>query len=67
MRFKNKEEKVKEWAKINSPSYKDKLFFQANNIIILNDDFITTECFEENSIDLIVTSPPYNVDVKYNS
>ncbi len=44
-----------------------KLFFQINDIKIYNDDFITTDCIEENSIDLIVTSPPYNVDIKYNS
>ncbi len=43
------------------------LFFQTDDIAILNDDFLTTECIEENSIDLIVTSPPYNVDIRYNS
>jgi site-specific DNA-methyltransferase (adenine-specific) len=44
-----------------------KLYFQSNDIYIVNDDFLTTECVEENSIDLIVTSPPYNVDIRYNS
>ncbi|HAV43297.1 TPA: site-specific DNA-methyltransferase [bacterium] len=43
------------------------LYFSANNIEIYNDDFLTTNCVKENSIDLIVTSPPYNVDVRYNS
>ena len=37
------------------------------NIEIINDDILTTEKIEENSIDLIVTSPPYNVDISYNS
>jgi len=44
-----------------------KLYYKTDNVEIYNDDFLTTNCVEENSIDLIVTSPPYNVDVKYNS
>lgn len=36
-------------------------------VTILNEDFITTESVEEDSIDLIVTSPPYNIDIHYNS
>ncbi|MBM4467110.1 MAG: site-specific DNA-methyltransferase [Chloroflexi bacterium] len=43
------------------------LYFQADSVSIYHDDFLSTECVEENSIDLIVTSPPYNVDVKYGS
>lgn len=43
------------------------LFYQKGNIYIINDDFIKVNSIEENSVDLIVTSPPYNVDVKYNS
>jgi site-specific DNA-methyltransferase (adenine-specific) len=46
---------------------KDKLYFGSDTIEIYNDDFLTTDCVEENSVDLIVTSPPYNVDIKYNS
>ncbi|MEW6609450.1 MAG: site-specific DNA-methyltransferase [bacterium] len=34
---------------------------------IYNDDFLTTNCVRERTVDLIVTSPPYNVDIKYNS
>lgn len=44
-----------------------KLYFQSDDIYIFNDDFLTTMCVEENSIDFIVTSPPYNVDIRYNS
>lgn len=44
-----------------------KPFFQSENIEIYNDDFLITNCVEENSVDLIVTSPPYNVDIRYNS
>lgn len=47
---------------------KDKrIFFEAENIKIINDDFITTRQIPLNSVDLIVTSPPYNVDIQYNS
>lgn len=45
----------------------EKLYFRARDIEIYNDDFLTTNCIGENSIDLIVTSPPYNVDIGYNS
>ncbi|MCM8765807.1 MAG: site-specific DNA-methyltransferase [Candidatus Omnitrophica bacterium] len=33
---------------------------------IYNVDFLRTDCLKENSIDLIITSPPYNVDIHYN-
>lgn len=36
-------------------------------IMIINDDFLTTDLIPEGGIDLIVTSPPYNVDVRYES
>ena len=45
----------------------EKLYFKVANIEIYKDDFLVTKCVEENSIDLIVTSPPYNVDIRYNS
>ncbi len=38
-----------------------------HNIKIINDDFINTKKIRNNSVDLIITSPPYNVDIKYNS
>jgi site-specific DNA-methyltransferase (adenine-specific) len=44
-----------------------KLYFATDNIFIYNDDFLTTNSIEEASIDLIVTSPPYNVNIRYNS
>ena len=43
------------------------LYFQAKNILIYKDDILTTTTIPENSIDLIITSPPYNVDIHYNS
>lgn len=45
----------------------DELFFYKNSIWIYNADILSTNSIQENSIDLIVTSPPYNVEIKYNS
>jgi site-specific DNA-methyltransferase (adenine-specific) len=46
---------------------KKKFFFLENDTTIINADVLTTSAIERDSIDLIVTSPPYNVDIKYNS
>jgi len=45
----------------------NKIYFQMTGITICNDDFLHTEVVKDGSIDLIVTSPPYNVGVGYNS
>lgn len=45
----------------------DKLFFKAKSIYIYNDDILNIDVIEAKSIDLIVTSPPYNVDIKYKN
>jgi site-specific DNA-methyltransferase (adenine-specific) len=45
----------------------DKLYFKTDSIRIYNDDFLKIASIEENSIDLVVTSPPYNVDVQYKN
>src|SRR3990167_2344431 len=42
-------------------------YFEKNRISIFNDDILKITAISENSIDLIVTSPPYNVDIHYNS
>lgn len=34
---------------------------------IINEDALETQAIEDNSIDLIVTSPPYNVGIEYDS
>ncbi len=43
------------------------LFLHKKSIWIYNADFLKIKSTNENFIDLIVTSPPYNVDIKYNS
>lgn len=42
-------------------------YFQADGVVILNDDILKTSAIEPGSVDLTVTSPPYNVDIQYNS
>ncbi|MFQ5770143.1 MAG: DNA-methyltransferase [bacterium] len=43
------------------------MFFETDTLKIINEDILNTEKIHLNSIDLIVTSPPYNIDIKYNS
>jgi len=42
-------------------------YFKADDIVIYKDDILATEAVSNDSVDLIVTSPPYNVDIKYNT
>ena len=42
-------------------------FFNDGQTCIINDDIFTTKKISSESIDLIVTSPPYNVDIQYTS
>lgn len=42
-------------------------YFQAGPIRIFNDDILKIDAIKDSSIDLIVTSPPYNVDIKYET
>lgn len=44
-----------------------KIYLKANSLWILNDDFLETNRIKEGVIDLIITSPPYNLDIKYKS
>ncbi|MDD1703198.1 MAG: site-specific DNA-methyltransferase [Methanoregula sp.] len=43
------------------------IFFQQDRVLIINGSVFQTRKIKRNSIDLIVTSPPYNVDIQYNS
>ena len=42
-------------------------YFAIKDICIYNGDFLTVDSVEESSINLIVTSPPYNVDIHYGA
>lgn len=54
--------KRKRTPKVPAPA-----FFQMQNQTIFQEDFTETISVPENSVDLIVTSPPYNVDIQYAS
>ena len=44
-----------------------KIFYEDDKLKIIVDDFINSTEVAESSIDLVVTSPPYNVDIQYDS
>ena len=46
---------------------RDNLFLNHEKVKIIKDDVLITNEVPNESVDLIVTSPPYNVDIKYNS
>ena len=46
---------------------KRKPFFEEMGVCIINDDVCKSELFAGEFIDLIVTSPPYNVGIDYDS
>jgi len=51
----------------NKFMHNEELYFQEDSIQVYNADFLRTNCIKEETIDLIITSPPYNVGIKYNS
>jgi site-specific DNA-methyltransferase (adenine-specific) len=44
-----------------------KVFYKTDRLTLINDDILVTNAIASSSIDLIVTSPPYNVGVQYQS
>lgn len=42
------------------------MYYSTDKLFIYNDDFLNVR-IRSNSVDLIVTSPPYNVGIKYNT
>lgn len=65
----NIEKYLKESQNFEAPQapQSNELFFHADSVWIYNADILKINSIKENSIDLIVTSPPYNLDIKYNS
>lgn len=44
----------------------NKIACNNDRLLLINDNVLSTDKIQSGSIDLIVTSPPYNVDIKYN-
>lgn len=45
----------------------NKIFLKREALKIINDNILSTRRISSEEIDLIITSPPYNLDIKYNS
>lgn len=43
------------------------IHFQNEQFKLIHDDVLSTTLVDPDSVDLVVTSPPYNVDIQYNS
>ena len=46
---------------------KNKAYFETESVRIYKDDILKISSIPNNSVDLIITSPPYNIDIHYNS
>jgi site-specific DNA-methyltransferase (adenine-specific) len=46
---------------------KKSIFFENEKLKIINEDVLKTKKIKPGTIDLVITSPPYNLDIKYNS
>jgi site-specific DNA-methyltransferase (adenine-specific) len=58
---------MKEAVHVPDDKEAEEQFFSGESIHIYNADILSLKSIQEGSIDLIVTSPPYNVDISYNS
>lgn len=54
-------------TKTVSAGNNNKPYFKEGNVSIYKDDILKFNSIPDDSIDLIITSPPYNVDIHYNS
>ena len=43
------------------------IFLNTDKLKIINEDILKTRKIKDGTVDLIITSPPYNLDIKYNS
>jgi len=48
-------------------SKKKALYYESNGVTIFNDNILKTTSIVPASVDLVITSPPYNVDIQYGS
>jgi len=59
--------KANEFKIICEKSHTKKIVLQQEKLLLLNGDALDKTSFDKEVFDLIITSPPYNVDMKYNS
>lgn len=46
---------------------RSRVIYSDSSIVLINDDILTTDAIQPSSVDLIVTSPPYNVNIEYGT
>jgi site-specific DNA-methyltransferase (adenine-specific) len=49
------------------PVAQGNIFLQKHNVTLYHADFLTSQALTDESVDLIVTSPPYNVGIEYST
>ncbi|PJF36170.1 MAG: site-specific DNA-methyltransferase [Candidatus Thermofonsia Clade 1 bacterium] len=49
------------------PVAQGNIFLQKHNVTLYHADFLTSQALADESVDLIVTSPPYNVGIEYST
>ena len=54
-------------ARIQDTRKETSPYFNHKNISLYQEDIVTIRSIPESSVDLIITSPPYNVDIHYSS
>ena len=59
--------RVRERTAFYEVTTKAEPYFQEGSISIYNADFLKVDYIKEEPVDLVVTSPPYNVGIKYGS
>lgn len=52
---------------VRSAAVQNNVILNVDGITLYNGDFLRLEGIDSQSIDLIVTSPPYNIDIEYGS
>ena len=57
----------KEYRSCTRCSVEKDFFFDNGKTRIINDNTFSTKKVAAANVDLLITSPPYNVDIKYNS
>ncbi len=54
------------YDEISAKHTDSKVFFTHKNTLLYCDSALNKKCIEKNSLDLIITSPPYNIGIEYN-
>lgn len=62
-----KKESLEKYNNLENNNFSNGSFCNKNNQTIINNDFLKYNDIPNDFVDLIITSPPYNLDIDYNS